>query len=395
MKIMIIIKNLTGGGAERVGTNLATCLAENQKDVTLVVINGSNNIYGSTVKMIDLEMTEDKGKTKLLWHLKVFYMIRKLKRALGITHSISFMSEPDLANVLSKRKDKVIISVRNKHSSLDKSKILALKNKLVFQQADAIVSLSNMVKMDLIDNYGVDERRIKAIYNSCYIDRINDSANEKILTQEEETFFRDNAGKIIITAGRLVEQKGQWHLIRCFVEVLKKVPDAKLVILGAGDLCNYLKQLINELDLCESILLVGHKSNPYAYMKKADMFAFSSLFEGLGNILIECMALGLPIVSADCPYGPKELLAPNEDCTKPVEDTFYGEYGILVPPMDGNRYKANEPIANCEMKLAETIVKMLSDQDLLKQYRALIKLRGKDFQPEIINTQWLDVLNNL
>lgn len=394
MKLMVILKNLTGGGAERVATNLATCLSE-YKDVVLVVLNGEHNTYGSTVKTIDLKMPEDKGRTKVLWHYQVYKKIKKLKRELGITHSISFMAEPDLANVLSKGKDKVIISVRNKRSASNPSKMHYYKNKWVFSRADAFVALSQMVKVDLIEAFGVEGDKITAIYNPCYIDTISEKMVENVMSDEEKEFFEINRGRIVITAGRLESQKGQWHLIRAFKRVMDVLPDAKLVIIGQGSEQKYLQSLIRDMNLENAVSILGYKANPYPYMSKSDLFVFPSLFEGLGNILIECMACALPVVSADCQYGPREILAPNTDFAKTAECVSEEEYGILVPPMDGTKYSANDPLVKCEEDLATGIIEVLSNDEKKKQYQEKYRKHGEDFSPTAITKQWLKVVEEL
>lgn len=393
-KIMIIAKNLTGGGAERVATNLATCLSKTE-DVVLVVLNGENNTYGSTVKTIDLQLPKDKGRTKVLWHYKVFKKVKALKRELGITHSISFMAEPDLANVLSRGKEKVIISIRNKRSASNPTKMHFYKNKIVFSKADAIIALSKMVKVDLVESFGVEEDKITAIYNPCYIDVISQKMTEEVMTKEEKSFFETNRGHIVVTAGRLEPQKGQWHLIRAFKRVVDVLPEAKLIILGQGSEQEYLQTLIKELNLEQNVFMYGFKANPYPYMYHADLFAFPSLFEGLGNILIECMACALPVVSADCQYGPREILAPNTDFSIITEEVTEVEFGILVPPMDGNKYSATNPIAKCEIDLADGIIKMLSDEEKRIMYKNKYRKHGEEFSPDAITKQWQKVINNL
>lgn len=391
MRIMIISKNLTGGGAERVATNLAGCLSK-FAPVELVVLNGQNNTYGTTAHTVDLKMPEDKGKVKLLWHLKAYRKVKAEKKQFQPTHCISFMAEPDLANVLSKSNEKVIISVRNKRSSSNPSRIHYIKNRWVFSKADAFVSLSKMVKKDLMTEFGIAENIITPIYNPCYIDAIAQKRQENVLSESEKKFFDINAGKIVITAGRLNPQKGQWHLIRAFKSVIEAIPNAKLVILGQGEEEKYLQKLIDGLNLNKSVFLYGYKANPYPYLAKADVFAFSSIFEGLGNILVECMACQLPIVSADCPYGPKELLAPNEDFNSIINDIDYAEYGILVPPMDGKKYSASDPLQYNEQCLADALIRILHDETLRLDYKKKISERGKAFSPEEITAQWLKVL---
>lgn len=394
MKIMIIVKNLNGGGAERVASNLASSLSE-FCHTTLVVINAKNSIYETKAEMIDLGMPADKGRLKILWHLKVIRKVKKLKKKLGITHSISFMAESDLANVISKGSDKTIVSVRNKRSSGNSGKLLFWKNRWVFQKADAIVSLSQMVGYDLTKAFGIDGNKITTIYNPCYIDIISSKLTEDVLTQEEKDLFQKYKGKIVITAGRLDSQKGQWHLIRAFSQVVKQCPGAKLVVLGKGNEKEYLEQLISELGLKDSVFLLGQKSNPYVYMACADLFAFSSIYEGLGNILIECMACGLPVISADCPFGPKELLAPELDLFSSVEKCTYGSFGVLVPPMDGRKYAADEPLAKCEINLAEAICQMLDNPEKLAYFKNKIIQRGRDFSPREITRQWIELLRQM
>lgn len=394
MNVMVIQKSLSGGGAERVATNLASCLSE-KCNVVQIVICGSVNTYGSTAKMIDLGMPMDKGRWVLPWHYKVYKAIKKLKKEYNITHSISFMTEPDLANVLSKGKEKVIISCRNKQSSSSPSKVHLLKNRWVFSKADAIVSLSKMIKQDLINVFHVNSDIITPIYNPCYIDEIQNSIQEGTLLEEEERFFVESKGRIVISAGRLSKQKGQWHLIRAFHEVVKTVPDAKLVILGQGDEKEYLQYLVEAYGMNESVKFLGYKKNPYTYLAKADLFAFSSVYEGLGNILVECMACGLPIVSVDCPYGPKELLDPKNYEGPFVDTVTYGEFGVLTPPVDGVKRSIDEPLIPSEKFLAQGIAAMLTDTELRRQYQKKIAKRGNDFNHDSITQNWLDVLKIL
>lgn len=391
-KIIIISTDLTGGGAERVATNLATSLSQTE-DVTLVLEHISENTYGSTVKTINLQMPFSKGKVKVFWHLLLTYKLRKLKKELGVTHSISFLSEPSLANVLSKRSDKVIVSERN-YLSAKKSRILHFKEQCLLMHSDMVVSLSEMVRRDMIENYGVEDGKSITIYNPCYIEEIQDKCLQDCMSVKEKDLYKENRGRIVITAGRLVDQKGQWHLIRAFSKVVKEIHDAKLLILGQGVNKKYLEQLISDMGVTENVFLLGYKANPYVYLANADIFVFPSLFEGLGNIVVECMACRLPVISVDCKYGPKELLAPGTDYSTAVSNITEAEYGILIPPVDGVKYSGKDPLTNSEKKMAEAIIKMLLDDGLRMKYKEAIKQRGLDFTPESITETWMSLLND-
>ena len=388
--IMVVVSDLSGGGAERVATNLASSLAKTE-NVILVVEHINNNTYGSTVETIDVKMPKDKGKLKVFWHLELAKRLKKVKKERNITHCICFLQEAALASVLSKCGEKVYVSVRNKLSS-ELNPILKMKERFTFRHTDCIIALSKMVREDLIEHFGVKQDKVIAIYNPCYIETIKDKIQGEKLPDDDEQFFINNKGNIVLTAGRLVDQKGQWHLIRAFSRVINKMPDAKLLILGQGGNKDYLERLIKDYKLEDSIKLLGYKSNPYIYMVRSDIFAFSSVYEGLGNILVECMACGLPVVSADYKYGAKELLAPDMDLKTEIHEVTYGKYGILVPEMDDKKYETKDELTNAEKMLADAIIEMLQNEEQRNDYKQRIMKRAADFDPDKITQEWLDIL---
>jgi glycosyltransferase involved in cell wall biosynthesis len=108
--------------------------------------------------------------------------------------------------------------------------------------------------------------------------------------------------------------------LRAFARVRQSRP-ARLMILGEGEDRVSLEGLVRHLDCRDDIALPGFIPNPYPYMAAASVFVLSSAWEGFGNVLIEAMALGIPVVSTDCPSGPAEILG-------------RGRYGTLVPVGD-------------------------------------------------------------
>ena len=393
-RIMILSRALSFGGAERVATNLATYLSK-YYDVILVIVDGSNNTYGTTVETIDLGLSVKNKGSRIVWYKELISKVNNIKKERKITHTISFLSEPDLANVVTGKNSRTTISVRNKQSALVKGKVKKLRDKTLFSKVNDIVALSQMFKQDLIKNYNVKEEKVKVIYNHCDKEAIEQRISEGNLTDIEKEIF-DSSNKIVITAGRLSDQKGQWHLIRAFSNVVKKIPSSKLLILGEGDKKQYLTQLIRELGLENNVFLLGYKSNPYIYLEKADLFAFSSLFEGLGNILLEAMACKIPIISTDCDSGPRELLEPKSNIkdTGTAKEVIYGEYGVLTPVFDGIEYKSAYPLTKEEVMYSEAIIKLLSDKSLLLHYKKMSTQRGDDFSVDKIVQQWVDLIES-
>ncbi len=193
-----------------------------------------------------------------------------------------------------------------------------------YQFADAIIAVSQDVAADLVALTGIPAGRIATIYNPVVGDGIAALAR----APAPHPWFAPGQIPIVLAAGRIADQKDYPTLIRAFAD-LRRRRSARLVILGeannqrkAGDLRDALLGLARELGVASDVDLLGYVANPYAYMARATVFVLASKFEGFGNALVEAMACGCPVVSTNCPGGPKEILDG-------------GRYGELVPVGDG------------------------------------------------------------
>ena len=117
-----------------------------------------------------------------------------------------------------------------------------------------------------------------------------------------------NNKKIIIAIGRLTKQKNFSLLLHCFALIKKRHPNYHLLILGSGEEENKLKQIIHNLEISNSVDLLGYKENPYKYLNKAECFILTSLWEDPGFVLLEAAYLNIPIIASNCPNGPEEIL---------------------------------------------------------------------------------------
>lgn len=392
--VMIIISQLTGGGAEKVACNLTFSL--NKKFNTyLVVFDHRNATYDYCGSLISLEAPKSKYKiTKVFNNIKRVKKISKLKKELKIDISISLLNTPNLINVMTRKNSSTIVSVRHLQSYFDTTFFKKLQSKIVFKRADRVISISKRIEQDLIENYKTDTKKLITIYNSCDYEKISKLAEEEITDINEKNLFQDSF--TLINCARLTNVKGQWHLIRAFSELIKKIPNAKLVFLGQGELENPLKNLVNNLGLNDKVFFLGFKKNPYKYISKANYFLFSSLSEGLGNVLLECMACGTPIISSDCIAGPREIINPisiNEPYDK--TEAVYGEYGILVPSFKNDNFDSISPLNNQELILNEVLTKCYFNPEIHEKYKALSLKRILDFSENNIEKEWEQVFQKI
>ena len=385
--IAIIITKLNGGGAERCASNLSIELSK-KYNVKLIVFDATNMTYPYGGELINLNIANSDGvMSKVANVIKRVKKVRDIKKKYKIDCAISLLDGPNIVNVLSSCGEKTIVSVRN---MLSHEPMSTLRKKLVrftSIHSDVTVSLSEMVKYDLIHYFGVPKDKITTIYNHC------DSQLLKDLCKDNPVGINTDPNKVnYVTMGRLNKQKGQWHLIRAFQKVVKEIPNAHLYIMGEGELEQQLKNLISELHLENSITMTGYIKNPHGIYGQCDVFVFPSLFEGLGNVLLEALAFDMPIISADCEAGPREILAPNTDLLTKASDIELAEYGVLVPVCDGKHFNSTDPLTNEEECLANAMVYLSNNQEMKNSYKLKARNRMAYFDKQFIMDEWGKVI---
>lgn len=176
-----------------------------------------------------------------------------------------------------------------------------------YAAADLIVTTSRGVADDLINAFNVNRGKVAVVPNPVDIEAVTLAAIQPIDAEHEAMWKRP----VIVAAGRLAEAKNYPLLIDAIAE-LRKTVDARLFILGTGELESSIRQRIRERGLESSIILCGFQKNPWKYIAKADVFALSSRYEGFGNVLIEAMACGVPVV-ATASAGTREIVRDGID----------------------------------------------------------------------------------
>lgn len=195
-----------------------------------------------------------------------------------------------------------------------------------YRLADAVVAVSRGVHADIGPMLAAGTRRRFEIIPNPVL-REDWLALSSVAVDDE--WFQDGAAPVVLSVGRLSREKNFALLIRAFAQLPLPAtgPAPRLAIIGDGPERDQLLALIEQLGLRGRARLLGQRDNPFAYMRRSRVFAFASNFEGFGNVLIEAMACGLPIVSTDCPVGPREILCD-------------GRFGDLVAPGDARALSA-------------------------------------------------------
>jgi glycosyltransferase involved in cell wall biosynthesis len=213
---------------------------------------------------------------------------------------------------------RLMVVVQNSYGITVKSRRRRLVIRVTYPRADSIVFASRGALDSFLEICRPPEAKLHVIHNPILEPGILEQADEPVDHPWLETGAA--GGPVIISAGRLEEQKDFPTLVRAFARLRKDRP-CRLVIVGEGSLRGELEALCAELGVADDVSLPGFTPNPYAYMARAELFVMSSAWEGFGNVLAEALAVGTPVVSTDCRSGPREIL----------ED---GKHGPLVPVGD-------------------------------------------------------------
>jgi glycosyltransferase involved in cell wall biosynthesis len=362
--IALLLPSLAGGGAERMTINLARGLAECGHRVDLVLGQASGpyrSLVPDGVRSVDL------NRRQMLTALGplIGYLRRERPRALiaAMNHAsivalwatrLAGTETPVFAGVRSH------LSVEARRSNLLGDRLMPLLARTFFPGAKAVIAVSDGVADDLRDRVGLDPNLIRVIDNPVVTPEIAALAAE----QPPHPWLIEPALPVILGAGRLTAQKDFATLIRAFAQA-RKACSARLVIIGEGPERATLEALIRSLGLADAVALPGFQTNPFAWMRAADLFVLSSAWEGLPGVLIQAMACGTPVVSTDCPSGPREILCAGE-----------AALGPLVPVGDS-------------AGLAQAILSTLSEPPPVDSLRR----RAADFSMHTVATQYLELLD--
>jgi len=389
--ILIIIPQLSGGGAERVAANISKML-ENRYNVFLATFFDSELKFSYGGNLINLDIPSMKGLNRYKMFLGRLRKLKYIKRTYSIDCSISFLNNPNLYNVLSKSKEKVIISIRSNQSQTAPSKLRRVMIKYALNIADKTISISDGVKYDLITKFGASNDKVLTIYNPINIEEI-----QKDLIEEDKNIRYLQEDVFNITCiGSLRECKGHLQLIKSFKKVYENHDNARLTIIGEGERRKKLQEFIDSYGLNNCVKLYGYVDKPHLVVNESSLFVLSSIYEGLANVIIEALACGKTVISSDCFSGPREILAPSTDTNYRCKDVEYAEYGILVPPftIEGETVDQDENEVSVSL-FADAISKIIEDENLRQHYEEKAINRASDFSLNKIRNHWIHQIEEL
>lgn len=353
--VLLLGSELGKGGAERSISLLSYYLEQHGYNVVLCILSGTDRTkYYQTCKQVLFvdppAYSGAIGKVKA-WRYRL-KRVKEIKRQYKIDVSISFLEGPDYVNVLTRGKEKIALSIRGS-KMFDKEisgRMGAVRKKwlipLLYKRADEIVCVTQALADELNTYFNIPTSKLKVIYNFYEEEVIRNKAAQPLTADEAKIFERP----VIITSGRLHMAKEHDKLISILPLVQQQIP-ARLMILGDGALLNDLKYQAEQLGLkaCvwngkyedADVYFMGFQDNAFKFYEHSKLFALSSSWEGFPNVLAEALICHKPVVSTDCPTGPREILD-IKGLHEPTEKAIRINVGTLLPMLnivDQQRYE--------------------------------------------------------
>jgi glycosyltransferase involved in cell wall biosynthesis len=367
LRLLFVLPSLGGGGAERASVDLLRGFHRERLQASLALFSCSGTFLPQVppdIRVHDLRGARQ-NDFRLVWRLADLLRREQPAVVLSVLRYANLVTL--LARRLSGSRARVVANEQNLPSAefalFGGRAVKAWAIRRLYPRADRVTTISRGIAHELTSRYGVPDDRVRVIHNPVDLARVQALAAEPPRHPWLQPAPGPAGGQppLLVGVGRLHPQKGFAYLIRAFAQVRKTRP-CSLIILGEGAERANLEHLIAELGLGADVALPGFYDNPYSVMCRATLFILSSVYEGFGNVLVEALALGTPVISTRCPVGPDEIITDEV-------------HGLLVPPAD-------------EDALAQAILRALADGELRRRLSANGPLRARDFSLEHIVEQY-------
>jgi len=353
--IAFFVPSLTVGGAERVTVAVANGLADHGYAVDLVV----PHYEGAFVDEVDDDVVVFDLDTSFGPAIGVGTTVPDLVSYLRLRSPAMVFSQMTFANdvclvahLLAGSDAMVVPTVHNTLGNLKspKDRFVQFLASLLASRADRFVAVSDGVADSIVTEIGVDRSDVSVLHNPIPVEEVRTEAREPA----DHRWIDGQDHEVVLGIGRMERQKSFSTFLDAFRRVNRRRPSTRAVLVGEGTLQEELKERAADLGIDDVVSFPGYVDNPYAYMDGADALMMSSVHEGLPTVLIEALACGCPVVSTDCPSGPRTIL----------------EGGAIGPLVD----------VGDDHGLAEGVLSVLRDppeEDLLVN-------RARDFAPSTV-----------
>ena len=377
MKILVLHGHLSMGGEERVLLNVLRNLVELNYDVDLLITwnHKENNLFENEIpKKVNYEFLFDSynGKNKLI---KEIYRIRAkttyLKKIEKKIKNEKYNIVIDYSSNLLKYDnfDIKIPIFAWIHFSLTFGEKLTLKKikkyKKQYKKYSKIFAITRVMKEEFINKVGIDEKKVELVYNPIDLKLIEKKAEN--VEKKYENYLKQD---YFLQVSRLTQQKQPEHLVDIYYKLKQAGIKEKLYFIGDGEKKEIIKQKIKEYNLEDDIILLGQIENPYPFFKNAKLFVHTAKYEGLPTVLLESLALGTPVVSYDCPTGPRDILGKNK------------EYGELISLNDKDMF-------------VEKVLELMNSKEKYEKYKKLSLIRANDFSMENNKVKLKELIENI
>lgn len=383
-RVMLITPMLHQGGFERICVLTARLLAD-LYDVYLVVFSMEDVFYDvSGIHLIDLDLGAVPGKFgKAVNLLRRARKLSRLQKSLDIDVVYSFGQTANTACALSARRSHgrsyKKIAACHSFGEIGAKRYMDL----IIRRTDHVICCSKAMAEEVRERYHT--QRIHAVWNPCDLNEIQQKMAEGLPAAYQEIV--SGGGRVIVSMGREDDVKGFWHLIKAFGRVHEKLPDTRLVIIGEGSFDEY-KKMAARMGILQQITFTGTQKNPFPFLAAGSVYVLSSISEGLPNALVESLASGLVIVSANCRSGPAEILHGDWQQAQSGSGIQYADYGILTSALSPEKnlqvQMTDDKICleDAQEELAEAVIRLLQDQELYQDYSRKAKKRAGDFSAD-------------
>lgn len=320
-RVALILPDLRGGGAERVAVNLANSFARRGHSVDVVLLMATGELLTDLqpgIRVMDLKAQ------RLRWALPALVRyLRKVRPASVLAFMWPLTVIALWARTISRVPTRLVVA---EHTTWSRSELLKrcsvgwqirTSMRLFFPKSDGIVAVSQGAADDLAHFANLNPQSITTIYNPV-VD--NEHETEYTSAPSEPAGWCVGAHRRVLAVGTLKEIKDYSTLLDAFAALRQQV-NAKLLILGEGEYRSTLETQAGRLGITDSVFMPGFVKDTAPYYCHADLHVLSSTGEGFGNVIVEALAAGTPVVSTDCPSGPQEILCG-------------GKFGLLVPVGD-------------------------------------------------------------